>query len=257
MIYPGKAAAKDAARVGLFGLLLYPGVLLLARMFEHNATGALGAQFVLAEAGLGKLGVAWSNPHAKLATGREIAARALKGVRLGATVAAVALALGLASHALIREASEPSLSPLVLGALITAATAARDELLLRGLPIRLMVPVAPSLGRYGAAATLALIAAVAIAARAGGSDTTAGDLAFSGASAVALGGIWLRDRGAWMAFGAHAAFALLTGPLVRGGLIDLRASQGELVTRGPVLAVVVVAAAASAWWALKPPAADH
>ncbi len=255
MSVPGKAAAKETARVGLLGLAIYAGVQLIARVLEHNATGALGAQFVLAEAGLGKLGVAWSDPHAPIATTRQIAARAMKGARYGATVAAAGIAIGLATRTLTRDNAPPSLSPLLLGTLVAAASAARDELLLRGLPLRLIEPLRASLGKHASAAGLLLVAAAGVAARFGTPDASAPELIFAGASAVALGGVWLRDRGVWMAWGANAAFAMLAGPLVRGGLVDLRAARGELVTSVPMLAVVVSIAAASAWSALRPRAA--
>ena len=38
--------------------------------------------------------------------------------------------------------------------------------------------------------------------------------------------VWGIDRGIWMALGANAAFTFVSGTVVRGGLVDLRAPVG-------------------------------
>jgi hypothetical protein len=63
--------------------------------------------------------------------------------------------------------------------------------------------------------------------------------------------LWQRDRGAWSAVGAHAAWALLTGAVLRGGLVDIAFKEGNLGL-GPrasgapawIAAVIAVVAAA-------------
>ena len=60
---------------------------------------------------------------------------------------------------------------------------------------------------------------------------------------VALGGLWLVDRGAWMAVGASAAWSWTLGALVRGGLVDVRfAAPGDA---SPAALIVAAAAAAA------------
>jgi hypothetical protein len=241
-----KASARDAARVGGWGMAVYAGVQLLGRLFEHNTTGALGAQFVLAEFGLGKLGVAWSDPLLPVPTTRDLVNRALRGASYGATAAAALIAAGLVSHQLTRANTSPSMAPLLLGILIAAATAARDELLLRGLPLRALKSLRAD--RW----SLVFIGLVGACSRLGADDAHPRNVIFAAASAVALGGLWLRDRGAWLAWSANMAFLFVTGPVARGGLVDLRTESGDLRTTLSALAVTSFFAIVSALPILRP-----
>jgi hypothetical protein len=47
-------------------------------------------------------------------------------------------------------------------------------------------------------------------------------LVVAGLRGVALGSVWVRDRGAWMAVGASAAWAWSLQSIVHGGLLDVR-----------------------------------
>ncbi|HEY2368345.1 MAG TPA: hypothetical protein VGH87_18240, partial [Polyangiaceae bacterium] len=42
------------------------------------------------------------------------------------------------------------------------------------------------------------------------------------AASMAFACLWLRDRGAWLAAGANAAFMFVTGPVAQGAVLDVR-----------------------------------
>ena len=65
-------------------------------------------------------------------------------------------------------------------------------------------------------------------------------LALAVASGWLFASLWERDRGAWAAVGAHAAWTLLVGSALHGGIVDLDWTRGEL-------AVGAAAAGAPAW----------
>ncbi len=245
-----KSAALETFRVGAWGLLTYIGVSALTVIFKQNATGALGAQFVLAEFGMARLGVAWSDPLAPMPTTRDIVRRVLGGARFGTVAAAAIILAGLATYELERMTSRPSLIASGLGLLIAAATAARDELLLRGLPLRALTLLRAKLGGRGDALALVVVGLLSASARFGAGGHAL-DVAVFGCAGVALGALWLRDRGAWMAWGANLAFTWFTGPLVRGGLIDIRSTRGASdITSAPVALALSCAFAAVGMWSV-------
>lgn len=247
-----KPAVKDAGRVALWGMGVWLGVLFLGRVFEHRPAGALGVQFVLAEFGLGRLGVAWSDPSAAPPTSKEIASRGFRGASFGLGAAALVVLASLATGGAKQTPAAPSSLTLLFGLLVAAATAARDELLLRGFPLRVMARVRTAFGPRGEAAALAVVVAVGAAAAfgAGGSPREA---VLGAIEAAALGALWMRDRGAWMAFGANAAFQYATKSLVKGGAVSLE-STGPLdfTLAPPSLAVLGILAAIVSAAALLP-----
>jgi hypothetical protein len=63
---------------------------------------------------------------------------------------------------------------------------------------------------------------------------------------VALGGLWLLDRGAWMPCAASAAWTWAMGPVTQGDLLDLRFATGHAETVVVVMALAAAAALSSA-----------
>ena len=51
-----------------------------------------------------------------------------------------------------------------------------------------------------------------------------------GGVGLVFAALWMRDRGAWGAIGAHAVWLLLLGSVLHGGLLNLDWSNGDLVT---------------------------
>jgi hypothetical protein len=59
---------------------------------------------------------------------------------------------------------------------------------------------------------------------------------------VALGAIWMIDRGAWMACAANAAFAWVLGDVLQGNLADLRFSHEAAVSTAVLAACAALGA---------------
>ena len=233
-----RAALRDRARIVGWGLALFAGVQALGVWLAKNHTGAVVAQLVLAEFGTGRLAIAWSDPLAPEPTSKVIAARAGLGAAIGASAAVVLLGAALAlRRATIAEVSF-SVSTLFVGAVVTGFAAARDELLLRGLVLRALGP------RASVGVRLAVCAAAGVAARFGAdAAATPWSLAVAGLLAVGFSALWIADRGAWLAWGANAAFSLVLGPLAQGAVLDVRAT-GAPLDAGPLGLAVAAAFAA-------------
>jgi membrane protease YdiL (CAAX protease family) len=252
----GEAASgtlRDTAKVIAWGLALYGAVELVGIKLSAKATGALAAQVVIAEWGAGRLAVAWSDPSAAPPTFGSIAQRAAKGAAAGTLAAALVVAFAVATGAMTVHPNRPEPIELAVGLTTAALVAARDELLLRGVVIRAFRHACPP------AALLVICAGAAAAAEYGvlGApiDGNVPRLVVAALLGVAFAAVWLRERGAWLAFGAHTGWSLATGAAIRGGLFDLRASstrwggtnaglEGSLAA---VAALVPLAAFAVGW----------
>jgi hypothetical protein len=212
-----RATLRDRARVVGWGVVAVLVVEALATYLAQNHTGAVIAQLVVAEFATGRLGVAWSDPLLPLPTARDIARRALRGASLGGAAAVVLVGASVMFHVADLERVAPSMASLVIGLLLAALTAGRDELLLRGLVLRALGPNART------AVRLAVCGLAGVAWRFGNeAGVSHASLAFAFLSSVAFGALWVRDRGAWLAVGANATFMFMTGPLVHGAVIDVR-----------------------------------
>lgn len=241
-----QAALRDRARIVLWGVAIIGAVQAAAMYLAQNHTGAVIAQLVIAEFGTGRLGVAWSDPLAPMPNGSAIARRALRGASFGGAAAVILLGASVLFRAAILEAGTVGVAPIVVGLVMSACVAARDELLLRGLVLRALGPHVRTAVRLG-------VCGLAGAAFRFGSDPSATktSLAFALLSSMALAALWLRDRGAWLAVSANATFVFLTGPLAHGALIDVR-SQNPSATEldaswVAVICAVAFAASAIAW----------
>jgi len=210
------AVVRERARVVLWGVAILGAVQGAATYLAQNHTGAVIAQLVIAEFGTGRLGVAWSDPLAPMPTGAAIARRALRGASLGAAAAVVLLGVSALFRVVTLAAGAFSVASLIVGLLIGIVIAARDELLLRGLVLR-------AVGSHVSIATRLVVCGLAGAAFRFGSDPTVTkvSLVFAFLSSIALGALWLRDRGAWIAVSANAVFSLLTGPITHGAIFDV------------------------------------
>ena len=143
------------------------------------------------------------------------------GAGVAAAVIAVTFAVGAVMGRVDVQAGAPSVG-IFLVILKCAAIAVRDELVFRGIPI-------VAAGRAGVPAPIArgfaaLAGAASIAALPGANPAS---LVLAAASGWLFATLWQRDRGAWSAVGAHAAWALLTGALLRGGIVDMAFKEGN------------------------------
>jgi hypothetical protein len=212
-----KAALKDRARVAGWGIALVAAVQGASAYLAQNHTGAVIAQVVIAEFGTGRLGVAWSDPLAPIQSGTDIARRAFRGAGFGAAAAATLVGASIIARQATVAAGAFGIAPLLVGLIISACSAARDELMLRGLVLRALGPNAKMPAQL-------LVCGLAGAAFRFGTqpDATPFAIAFAFAASIAFACLWLRDRGAWLAAGANAAFTFVTGPVAQGAVLDVR-----------------------------------
>ncbi len=225
-----KAALKDRARVVGWGIALAAAVQGAAAYLAQNHTGAVIAQVVIAEFGTSRLGVAWSDPLAPIQSGADLAKRALRGAGFGAAAAAILLGASVIARVASVATGTFGIAPLLVGLAISVCAAVRDELMLRGLVLRALGPNAKlpiqlvACGLAGAAFRFGTQP-----------DATPAAIAFSFAVSIAFACLWLRDRGAWLAAGANAAFTFVTGPIAQGAVLDVRT---KATLDGTIVAVV-------------------
>ena len=131
----------------------------------------------------------------------------------------------------------------MVGLVIAALCAVRDEILLRGVVLGAtrLLPAPAALLACGVAAA---------AARLGIDGVFTSALAPEALRGVALGALWVRDRGAWMAWAANTAWTWTTGPVFGGGLLDVRFASRAGPEGLSGLIILALAAAAASFWAL-------
>ena len=156
-------------------------------------------------------------------------------------MAAIAIVVvAMATRSAARASGSPGGGLLAVGLVIALLGAVRDELLLRGVVLRATRGLLPGW------AALLVCGAAAAAARFGVDGTLGMALAVEALRGTVLGAIWTRDRGAWMAVGANAAWTWTLGSVVRGGVVDLRFAT-EPDAGVPALAVLLAATVAALW----------
>jgi hypothetical protein len=207
---------KEAAGLVAWGLVFWGAVQLAAAVFSNNATAAVAVQAALAEWGAGRMAIPWSDPGAPIPSWNAIGARAGRGAAIGVLAAALVVGVALLAHAASLVSSPPSVGLLAVGLVVSVLGAVRDELLLRGVVLRATRRLLPTW------AALLVCGAAATAARFGVEGAMGVVLAVEAIKGVALGAIWVKDRGAWMAVAANTAWTWTIGSVVGGGLLDVR-----------------------------------
>jgi hypothetical protein len=230
-----RAPLADAAKVVTSGLLFWGGAQLASTVFGRSETAAVAVQVAIAEWGAGTMGIAWSDPLRPSPSWRAIRVRVACGLGLGFAVAGVVIGTALATRAAAIQHTPPSVSALVVGLIVGALSAIRDELLLRGFPLR------ATRGLLGTPTAIAVCGGAAAAARLGLDGALTVAVVAEALRGIALGGLWVWDRGAWMAIAANVAWTWTTGPITHGGLFDLRFAT-ELDGSTPVVGVLAVVA---------------
>ncbi len=226
---------SSVARATVWTLGAWAAVQLVAGFLDRNA-------LMVAEWAAGQLAVTWSDPLVPPPSGAAIGRRFGTGAACGAVAAIAVVGLALATRRASIELASPTAVALLFGLLSPLLGAVRDELLLRGMVLQ----VARSVGGYASA--LALCGAAAAAARLGAEHSTTMGVAVEGLRGVALGALWTRDRGAWMALGANAAWTWALDSLTRGDLLDVRMGAVEPGASSFALAAAAVAAVLAAEW---------
>lgn len=231
---------RDASKVAGWGLVFWGAAQLAVAVFARNEMALLAVQAALAEWGAGRMGIAWSDPLASTASWKQLGGRAGKGVALGAAAATAIVVVAVATAGATCTVRSPAVGLLAVGLVGALLQAVRDELLLRGVVLRVTRGLLPSWG------TLLACGGAAAAARFGVDGALGIGLAVEALRGAVLGAIWTRDRGAWMAVGANAAWAWTLGSIVRGGVLDVRFAT-EPDAGIPALAVLLAATVAAHW----------
>jgi membrane protease YdiL (CAAX protease family) len=237
----------ETGKVVGWGLVFYAGVQLAGFFLASNDLGAAAVQAALSEWGAGRVGIAWSDPLAKVPTWGAIARRAGSGAALGFGAGVLALVVLLVTHGATLARGTPALGSLAIGLLVSVLWAVRDELLLRGFVLR-------ALGGWPSPAVCAVVCGVAGAAAELGAEGASPQpiaIAVAGVLGVAFAALWQRDRGAWMAVAAHASWLFTTRKLSHGAFLDVHFAPtawggGDAEMAGSSAALVVVAALALA-----------
>jgi hypothetical protein len=227
----------EARRVVGWGLVFWGASQLAGAVFSNNATALVAVQAAVAEWGAGRIGITWSDPLAAIPSGKAIARRAGLGAAMGAAAAAAVVVLAMVTGAAVMAPATPGLGSLAVGLVVAVLAAVRDELFLRGIVLR------ATRGLLPAWASLAACGAAAAAARYGAEGVLDLSLLVAGLRGVALGCIWVKDRGAWMAVGASAAWGWALHSLTHGALLDVRFAT-EAETGVPAIVTMALAAAA-------------
>lgn len=212
-----RAAAASSWRVALWGMGIFAGTRIVALLLESASLPSAVAQAVIAEWGVGRLGVAWSDPKAPVPTGAAIARRAGLGAAIGVVSAGMVVAFLASTQAVLLERVTPATSGIIVALVTAGLYAMRDELLLHGLVVRALVTVESPLVKVLACGVTSAAAAYG---ELGGSAPRA--VVVQGLLGIVFGALWVRDRGAWPAWGAHTAWLFTTSFLMQGGLFESR-----------------------------------
>jgi len=186
--------------------------------------GAAIAGAVIADIAGTWAGVRWDEGEKR--HWKAAVARLGAGAGVAAGVIALTLTVGAVLGRLEVSRGAPSIG-IFLVVLRSAAVAVRDELIFRGIP--LVAAARAGIPKPVARAFAALAGAASMAFLPGANPAS---IALTAASGWLFATLWQRDRGAWSAVGAHAAWALLTGALLSGGLVDIAFREGTF-TLGP------------------------
>ena len=240
---PARQGRGPSLAIAGLGVALAIGVRLAVLVLSAQAMAALVAQVVLVEWGTARAGVVWS---AVPASTTAILRRALPASAIGLGLAASIVLLGAVTNGVdLERVPSVSVSLLALGLVNAVLVAWRDELLLHGLAIRALGDASPPLARILACAATSAAAAV------GKGDTSPRAVVVAALLGAILGALWVRDRGAWQPFAAHVAFRFAAGPLLAGGIVQMRVAAttwggADAGLLGGTLAVVALLPFASA-----------
>lgn len=272
----GDTARPPEGRAGIvfWGLVMFTGCRLIEIFLEAQSMAAAVGQAVLVEWGSSRLGVVWSPPSTEnggAMTTAIIARRVALGAAVGLGAAAALFGvLAMSRGAAIEGVASVEASVLVIGIATAALTAWRDELLLHGVMLRALEAGSGNAKAEARAPVSGIVKVLACGitsagAALGQSDATSRTVFSAALLGILYGALWVRDRGAWQPWAAHAGFRFATGTLLSGGIVHARlandawagGSAGILGGTAATIALVPVAVVALVWTArrISPPSA--
>jgi hypothetical protein len=208
--------AAGVVKIGAGGLFFFAASLFAGGILSAYGLVALVAKAIIAEIGLSRLGVTWADDPEEAAptSTKEV----LRGVGMGLSASVLA---ALTVFFVGRARFEPGglvLATLGTGLVSAGATAVAHGLFFRGLVLRLTSRVPSTALRVAACG--AAEAAFAL----GQPGATVLEAAVLGTVGGITACLWLRDRAAYTAMGAHAGWLFGTRAVFRGGLFELAGS---------------------------------
>jgi hypothetical protein len=192
----------DTGRVVVTLALLVVALAFAAVVAQERSFVALGLQVLAVEFAAGKLAVPWTSAYRPVATSGDVAATLGRGALVSLPVVGVAGALALAVGARFELARVVGFGA-VVGLVEIGLSAARDEVLLRGVLRRGFAPL------LGHAAYAALSAFAAAAWVYGLGEAHVAVLAREAALALVAVELWRLEDGAFAAIGFQVAFRFL------------------------------------------------
>jgi hypothetical protein len=210
-----RAAAASAWRVAAWGIAVYAATRIASLLLANLSMASAVAQAVMAEWGAGRVGVAWSDPTQPVPTTGAILRRAGIGAAIGLVAAGAVVGFLASTNAVLLERAQPALAPVVVALVTAGLYAMRDELLLHGIAIRALASVESPITKVLACGLTSAAAAY------GEIGATAPRAAVvQGLLGIIFGALWVRDRGAWAAWGAHTGWLFTTSALMQGGIFE-------------------------------------
>jgi hypothetical protein len=260
---PKPTTARSPVFFAAWGLAIYAGTHLASILLEATSMAAAVAQAVIAEWGAGRLGVNWTTPRgagsADETSGAAVAKRAALGAAIGLLLAGATAAILVGTHAVVLEKASGAVSVVAVSLLTAGMYAMRDELVLHGVALRIFSASSGS-GRIVQVVACGITSAGAAI----GDGAAPRAVLVQALLGLVFGALWVRDGGAWPAWGAHTAFRFGMDVLFAGGFYDAQVAQGTwgggsagvLGGSAAVVALLPFGAAAVIWAARSPRAVD-
>lgn len=258
---PSTEPLSEPSRVKLWPLVqgamwlvgLRAALLVLAGFLGNSPLAEVVLGALLVDVAAGRAGVLW--------TTREIGKLALRRVCAiagGTTGVPIVLTLILAAALGHVSLATGSPSVMLIASVVGAITQAlRDELLLRAVPLHFLR--AANVPERAAIVFVTLISPTAFL----HTGPSAAAIVFSLSSGALFSVIYVRMAGAWAAITAHAVLLVLTGPLLRGGVLEAAFHHGELAdgalaAGAPAFIASAMFLLAAGWvWKRRAPASDE
>lgn len=250
---PKSESPSAPFKIAGWGIALDAAVHGIGMLLESRSLAASMAQAVVTEWGTGRIGVRWTAADAVGENGdANLPRRIAVGAALGAAAVGLVVGFLVATRAVVLERAPAALAMTATALLTSGLTAVRDELLLRGVVLRALagtssaIPKVLACGVIGAAAALGEPGNVA--------PTVMVELILG----LAFGALWIHDRGAWLAWGAHTSWLFVNALFLGGGVFEARVAAtswgggnaGPLGGMAAVVALLPIASASILWPAL-------
>ena len=174
-------------------------------VLEKTALLAEGLQAFLAEWGATRLGATWLDPAHEDPDREAVARVAGLGLLQGALAGGAGLLVGRLTRSVAPIAPHWAVVPLLVATVDAAVVSVRDEMLLRGVVLRVA-------GKRPRAFALVATALASVAWRLGaqgGAGVPLADLLAEAVAGAWFGALWLRHRGGAVAWGAHTAWLMV------------------------------------------------